>query len=793
MKSVRRISLIAICLTLCLSSYTFAAADVNQERVTIKSIIGKAEIRSPKTGKWRVARIGMTIKMKWDVRTYVESSVELNFASGTILNIGENSVVNLSRLIHDNNSSKSNVKVSSGQIWANVKKLVSKKSKFSFETPTAVAAIRGTRLGIQVDKSRSVIDVYEGKVSVRNKGSRKEFMITTRNRAVIKSGQKGVEMVKFEEIKQDSASKSTLPAIFDPYATDSIAIDSIAKADSLASVIDSTGMIDSAIIIDSTKLDSTLMVDSAAISYDSLIIDSSINDTTVSTDTLSVDSTKASDTTNQYTPSEDTVSIVEDTGKNETADVDTAYEDEIVELDTTTEEEESIEELKLTIISPSDNSIVAINQITISGTATQGANVVIGSKIITVSGNSFSMVVDLLPGVNVISVVANLGNQSLQEEITIEFEPPKTNFLSVVKPADGLTIQQPIISVAGATLPGSEVTVDDRNVTVRADGSFTDNIHIPDEEGEYVVIITSVYKGKEITVERNVEYVPEREEFVLTIQSPVNGQKIKTPSFLIAGKSIATAKVYINGKIATVSANGSFNVNQIVSESKIGEFLIEINAANEDGEELSTTITVEVDGTSPAINTSVPTQNVTGQLSGATKSGYFVVQVTDVTPDDKLVLTATINGAEEEFDLERNDQVKIDLDEGKNNYRFILKDRAGNTSSPITGNVYYLPGNLTIDIVEPDESLFDIDDLPPMPQNTGGLSMDVEIEIDDGIGDVPETIRYCKINGAMLKESSNYIYKGNILIKRGVNSFKIEIEDNAGNYKEKRFTITINE
>ncbi len=154
MKSIQQMSLGMMFFIVCLSVLTFAQSSTQQEKVTIKAIIGKAEIRSPKTGKWRPARVGMAVKMKWDVRTYVESSMELKFASGTVLKLGENSVVNLSTLIKDGNSSKSNVKVSSGQVWGNVQKLVNKKSKFSFETPTAVAAIRGTRLGIQVDKSK---------------------------------------------------------------------------------------------------------------------------------------------------------------------------------------------------------------------------------------------------------------------------------------------------------------------------------------------------------------------------------------------------------------------------------------------------------------------------------------------------------------------------------------------------------------------------------------------------------------------------------------------------------------
>jgi len=206
MRAAQRTVRVVLCIIFCTCLSVFSQSDANQEKVTVKSIVGKAEVRSPATGKWRPARVGMTVKMKWDVRTFVESSVELQFATGTTLTLGENSVVNLSTLLQDRSSAttKSNVKVGSGQVWANVQKLVSKKSKFSFETPTAVAAIRGTSLRLEVDKNKTVVDVLEGKVSVRNKGSKKEVMVTTRNRAVVKSGNDDIETYSLDDVDTTS-------------------------------------------------------------------------------------------------------------------------------------------------------------------------------------------------------------------------------------------------------------------------------------------------------------------------------------------------------------------------------------------------------------------------------------------------------------------------------------------------------------------------------------------------------------------------------------------------------------
>lgn len=705
----------AVCIVLCACLSVFSQSDVSQERVTIKNIVGKAEVRSPKTGKWRAARVGMTVKMKWDVRTFVESSLELLFESGTVIKLGENSVVNLSKLLQDKSSSaiNSNVKVASGQIWANVKKLVSKKSKFDFETPTAVAAIRGTRLGIAVDKKKTVIDVYDGSVSVRNKGSKKVVTVTSRNRAVINKGEVDVKMYKFEEIKSETDTTSGLPPLQDPYAEDTTA------------------------------------------ELDTGIIDTGIIDTTV-TDTMEGSSLEETDTT---------------------------------------------KEVYLTIESPEDNIVVDVNHVVVKGTATPGATVSIGQrqKVVQAVGN-FSIIVDLVPGVNRITVTAQLGSVSKQAVVSVEYTPLKALFLSLTQPVDGMKINKPVIPVEGVTVGGAEVTVDDNDVNVRSDGSFSYQVHIPDEAGEYPITVVSRYKGKETKIERIVIYEPEREKLDLKITSPANDQVIKTNSIRVNGKAISGARIEVTGGGGSFSRSfkaredGSFICDIPLFERDIGEYTIEVIAIDEEtGDEKDKIITVEVDIKSPSINTSAPEINILSQLTGATKNGYLKVQVIDRTPEDQITLTADINGSKDQYVLDPSAQETIYLEEGKNSYIIKAVDIAGNNSSVLSGKIYYLPGPLVIDIVEPDESQYMIDDLPPMPSVTGDLYMDIEVEIDDGIGDIPETILYCRVNSSNLKESSIYVYTGRIQLSRGRNNFIIETEDMAGNKTRKVFDIVINE
>ena len=135
----------------------------------------------------------MVVKMGSDIRTYVESGTDVELESGTVIKIGENTVVSLEKLLQNkkNDVSNTSMKVVTGKVWANVKKLTNTKSEFDFETPTAVASIRGTRLGVSVDIQGTAVDVYEGLVLVREKSTGKTVTVATNGSAIVHAGVQG--------------------------------------------------------------------------------------------------------------------------------------------------------------------------------------------------------------------------------------------------------------------------------------------------------------------------------------------------------------------------------------------------------------------------------------------------------------------------------------------------------------------------------------------------------------------------------------------------------------------------
>lgn len=625
-----------------LSLTSWGAPDVVEELVRVTQVVGRVEIRTNSSPKWREARAGMRVKMGWDIRTYMESDAEVQFESGTVLRIGENTIVTLSTALVKPSSSatKTSVKIATGQVWANVKKLTNQSSKFRFETPTATAAIRGTRLGINVGNEGTAVDVYEGLVVVMPRGARDGGVEVARDtRAVVTSGSNEVALTKFqEETPNDSGSVPGLPEFYDPF----VEPDSAGVPDTIPGAPEDTvGDRQGEASRDSVEEESTVTQDSIA-----------------------------------YRPNNQTLSLL------------------------------------------------------------------------------------------------------------------------VQRPSDGQRVTQAMIPVAGTAVAGAVVTVNGVRIGVSSTGAFQYQLPIPDEPQEYLLEISAELNGREVQEERRVVYEPERKPMSLTVSTPTEGQKIGQRIIRIVGTSAPEATVTMGSKQTIASASGLFSLEQVVTESDIGEYQFELTAESKDGsEELSTTVSVEIDGTSGQINTSAPSIVVQGASEQASRLLELIVSVLDRTPDDQITLVAEVNGMKEEYGMESGGRQVVALDEGKNRFTISAQDRAGNTSNMVSGETYYLPGPLAIDIVEPIFNPYVIDDLPPMPQGVGRPTVDIEVEIDDAIGDVPETIRYCKITGGtgevVLRDNKDYTFSGTVTLSRGSNTFVITTEDIAGNTATQRLEITI--
>jgi hypothetical protein len=605
-----------IILATLVTSITAAASDLSEQRATIKSIIGRVEVSPDGSGKWRVARVNMPVKMGYDLRTFVESSTDIELENGTLIKIGENTVVTLSKLVQGGlaGPSSTNLKIGTGKIWANVKKLTHIKSEFEFETPTAVASIRGTRLGINVDAHGTAVDVFEGLVQVREKSTGRTVSVPTKGRAVVQSGGKGVTYIDLGKV---SLADSVKAPMADPF----------------------------------------------------------------------VDSSDAK-------------------GKPDSA----AFK------------------------------------------------------------NRQGMPGNFLPN------------------------KPVGPFLSLSLPKDGAIIAEPMIPVAGNVPAGAVVSVNGVPIAVDPSGTFNYKAPIPDEPHEYTITVVARLGDSEAGEERTITYVPTKSAMFLEITTPTEGHVIRQNLLRITGKTSPRAAVTVNGRPAMVSNQGIIAYDIQLLERDIGDYRLEITASDE-FRELTKVINVTVDIASPQVNTSVPSIVVHEQNIVASRTGKLNVDAFDRTPGDQVVVQFQNNGRFEEYTVVPGERQYINLDEGRNKFAVKALDRAKNVSNVVTGTTYYLPGRMVIEIREPADNPIVVDDLPPMPKSVAIPQMRVEVEIEDGIGNVPETIRYCRLVGQgstlQMIGNNNYRYYTTIPLTRGSHAYSVQVEDLTGYIVTKRLDIVV--
>jgi hypothetical protein len=167
----QRTSVIAwAALLLALCTGAFIGVQMVSAKVTpiakVTYYTGDFRILQPGKDDWKKAVINESLQSGEKVKTQDESRGEVAFADGSIIRIDANSNLDIVELKKDKTGQAAAAKVWSGRVWASVNK-ASKKTKFELESPTAVAAVRGTvfRMSVADDKTTKVA-VYSGEVKV---------------------------------------------------------------------------------------------------------------------------------------------------------------------------------------------------------------------------------------------------------------------------------------------------------------------------------------------------------------------------------------------------------------------------------------------------------------------------------------------------------------------------------------------------------------------------------------------------------------------------------------------------
>lgn len=138
----------------------------------IAALLKPTALYRPATKKKTDAHLHDTVLSQDEVMTGKKAAAHIRFPDETVIKIGANSnfKVLYNTYIRTEGARKRGFSLSAGRIWTRVSKFLSGSSEFKVETPTAQAAVRGTRFSVKVTKSGATyISVYEGKVDVQVK------------------------------------------------------------------------------------------------------------------------------------------------------------------------------------------------------------------------------------------------------------------------------------------------------------------------------------------------------------------------------------------------------------------------------------------------------------------------------------------------------------------------------------------------------------------------------------------------------------------------------------------------
>jgi hypothetical protein len=486
----------------------------------VSFFVGKVTVKKGDEKEWKDVKIGMRLSSKDAIRTYVESKVDIETSEGTLINIMENTVFELTE-IFQNARTKANtttVNVKTGSVWANVKKLTNARSSFTFETPTATAAIRGTELGVDVTQGRTRIQVKSGKVEVKSRSGGKPVYVFDNQEANVQKDKEGVDVtpMKADTSAASKAKDELMLELYSPREGEEIS----------GSTVTLTGKTTpGAIIKVNGGSDITPATDGAFAG------------------SLTLPQDAAGDM-------EITVAALLQ-GK-------TAMRSFKIVV-----KKEEAQAVILALTEPLEGASVTGGKVQVSGTVTPGATLIFGDGQVTVSKDGlFSVPYKLpaVPGTYPVKVSATAGTQVKTVTVNVSvIELPKELMILINKPSEGEEFSKiTAVPVQGLTLPGAKVAFGSGTaVTADAAGVFKGMYDLPKKLGETELIFTAASGSLTKRASVRIKLVEDKGGCAVEILEPVSGSDVEL-QFALKGKvdnPDGKTLVFVNGMPATVMQN----------------------------------------------------------------------------------------------------------------------------------------------------------------------------------------------------------------------------------------------
>jgi hypothetical protein len=129
---------------------------------------GRVEVQRGGEGDFKPLQKGDFVKTKDVVRTGAKGSAEFSWADGTRWKLMPASQLTVKKATFNavRKTEQNQLQLSAGKVFIRIMKALAPSSKFEVETPTAVAAVRGTIFSVEVSGDQTKVCVYKGHVKV---------------------------------------------------------------------------------------------------------------------------------------------------------------------------------------------------------------------------------------------------------------------------------------------------------------------------------------------------------------------------------------------------------------------------------------------------------------------------------------------------------------------------------------------------------------------------------------------------------------------------------------------------
>jgi len=180
-------------LIFCLCILLFSAELYGQKNssASVKFVIGRVEVLAGGQTSWKSARMNQKIFSGDRISTKLNSRIEIGMPDGSVIKINENTTFDVKEIktAEEDKDDSMSFTVWAGSIWAKFKKVVSSRQKRVIESPSAVVAVRGTTLDINVDQGQATkVRVYEGRVAVKSKTAGGEVLVGSNQQSTVEKG-----------------------------------------------------------------------------------------------------------------------------------------------------------------------------------------------------------------------------------------------------------------------------------------------------------------------------------------------------------------------------------------------------------------------------------------------------------------------------------------------------------------------------------------------------------------------------------------------------------------------------